>query len=106
MKETILIDWNSRFIDEHRRGLSDMEWADAQRQGEPKYMFGDVVEFMVGGFGVIKEVSYNKNSGSPPSYSTENIKGFDSHKTAKIAWHYERDFKRLVSKSNLRSLIC
>lgn len=80
-----------------------MEWAARQPKGPPKYKIGDAVEFHVGGFGVIDEVS-KPQGGWPSEYSTEDIAGMRPHKTRKSAWHYEGDFKRRIGKSPLHSL--
>lgn len=89
--------------EEHRREYTDLEWAAAQPTGDPKYKIGDVVEFHVGGFGVIREVSPPRG-GWPASYATACIEGMPGHKSRKCAWHYEGDFKEWVAKSPLHSL--
>ena len=94
--------WESDLIDEHRRGISDLEWVRLQPVGDPNYMLGDLVEFQVGGFGIITKVS-KPQSGWPSSYATSIANGFADHKTTKRAWHYEGDFKRLAGASPLRS---
>lgn len=89
--------------EKHRNKYNDIEWATRQPKGAPKYRVGDVVEFHVGGFGVIDKVS-EPQSGWPASYATEKIAGMADRKDAKRAWHYEGDFKRWVAKSPLHSL--
>jgi len=84
-----------RARDDHRKEFSDMEWADEQPEGAPNYKVGDTVEFHVGGFGEIKEIS-EPQGGWPSSYSTRDIYGMPGHKRGKCAWHYESDFKGLV----------
>lgn len=91
------------FREAHRRDFDDLQWASRQPIGDPKYKTGDVVEFHVGGFGVIAEV-LKPHDGWPASYSTCEIKGLPYHKTRKNAWHYEGDFKTWVAKSPLHSL--
>ena len=66
-------------------------------------MQGDVVEFMAGGFGIVKKVSVS-NSGWPVSYSISSIEGMDFHPKNISAWHYEGDIKALVEGSSLRRL--
>ncbi len=95
--------------EKHRKKYNDMEWAAQQPKGPPKFKIGDVVEFHVGGFGVIDEVSApdpedDEEDGWPAEYSTAPIKGMPSRKDGKVAWHYEGDFKRRVAKSPLHSL--
>jgi hypothetical protein len=87
----------------HRREYNDIQWAQMQPTGEPKYKIGDVVEFHVGGYGVIHEVSQPRG-GWPSSYATSNVEGYPPHATRKCAWHYEGDFKTWVAKSPLHSL--
>jgi hypothetical protein len=89
--------------DKHRKKFSDVEWAEKQPKGKPNYHVGDVVEFKVGGFGIIDEVS-KPHAGWPSSYSTAEIEGMRPHKDRMCAWHYEGDFKRLVRGSALRRL--
>jgi len=84
--------WDNEFIDKHRRGISDLDWARQQPYESPKYKIGDRVEFKVGGFGVIHKVKLPQ-SGWPSSYATEDIEGFKGHPKTKRAWHYEGDFK-------------
>jgi len=96
-KLALLHYWNSPWVDAHRRGISDIDWAKAQPKGPPKYAEGDVVEFHVGGFGVISEVSEPHN-GWPSSYATHDVEGFPPHTNHISAWHYEGDFKRLAAK--------
>lgn len=91
------------FRDEHRKQFTDMEWAAIQHKGPPKYKIGDVVEFMVGGFGVIDGVS-EPHGGWPSKYSTNRIPGMPAHKRGVSAWHFDGDFKRLVAKSPLHDL--
>jgi len=92
-----------KYAEEHRRGISDVAWAQMQPH-EQNFFIGDVVEFKVGGFGVIDGVGGGEN-GWPPSYSTKEIEGFQDRNDSKRAWHYEGDFKELISPSGLRSLM-
>lgn len=96
-------DWDSDWVDEHRRGINDVAWARMQPDGPPNYRIGDVVEFMVGGFGVIDKVNEPLN-GWPSSYSTDSYESLPPHATHKCAWHYEGDFKRLVGRMKLEWL--
>ena len=93
---SIKIDWNSENIDEHRKGISDLDWAGMQRTGQPKYKLGNKIEFMVGGFGVIVDVSIS-NTGWPVQYSTRQIKNMKYHPKNKLSWHYEGDIRRKVA---------
>ena len=102
MNEIITPDWNSTFVDEHRRGISDAAWA-RQQPKEVNYFIGDVVEFKVGGFGVIDDVAHGPGDW-PPGYSVKRVKGFAGHAKNKIAWHYEGDFLRLVAGGGPRVL--
>lgn len=80
-----------------------MEWAEQQSQGPPHFRIGDVVEFKVGGFGVIDGVT-KPHDGWPSSYSTQDVEGMPAHSKTKMAWHYEGDFKKLsISKRLLWS---
>lgn len=92
-----------KYAEEHRRGISSLAWAGMQPK-EQSYYIGDVVEFKVGGFGVINKVSKAKG-GWPPSYSTEPVDGLPDRYDTKRAWHYEGDFKKLVAPSGLRSVM-
>lgn len=92
-----------KYAEEHRRGISDIQWARMQPM-EQNYYVGDVVEFKVGGIGVITEAQDAEN-GWPPSYATEEVKGHPYRKDGKVAWHYEGDFSRLVAESGIRKLI-
>lgn len=69
-----------------------------------KYYIGDVVEFTVGGVGVIDSV-FKAHNGLPESYSTKEVEGLPYRKDTKCAWHYEGDFKALVGESAIRSLV-
>lgn len=93
--------WNSELIPEHRRGICDSDWAALQEKGAPKFKLGDVVEFKDGGYGIIKSVC-DGVSNNPPMYATRSIPGLPGY--WKCAWHYEGDFKRLVTGSPLRDL--
>jgi len=95
------VDWNAEHIDEHRRGISDVAWENKQPDTPPKYMEGDIIEFIVGGIGIINKVSIS-NIGRPASYSTNPIKDKPFHAKGKGAWHYELDIKRLIVESSLR----
>lgn len=97
----ITIDWNSDYIDEHRRGISDLEWASKQQMGDPIYVNGDIVEFVAGGFGMIKKTSKADN-GWPVSYSLEEIESKPFHPKGIVAWHYEGDIKGLIVESAIR----
>jgi len=103
MKKQIDKFWNSKSIDAHRRGISDVEWANCQPDTPPKYIEGDVVEFMVGGYGIIDEVSFPEN-GNPSQYSIRPIAEKKFHPKGIYAWHYEGDIKRLVEGSAIRRL--
>lgn len=92
--------WDSEYTDEHRRGLSDMQWRSMQNFCPSKYMKGDIIEFMVGGFGIIDEV----DEGPPPQYSASKVRGLPFHATTKVAWHYEGDIKKLIGPSAIRNL--
>ena len=86
--------------EEHRKGITDLDWALAQPKKQGYYV-GDVIEFHVGGIGLINAVS--QNGGWPPSYATEPVKGFPYRPNdAKLAWHREGDFKALISPSGVR----
>lgn len=88
-----------KYAEEHRRNISDLEWANMQPDGPPNYDFGDVVEFKAGGFGRIDAISY-PHGGWPSSYSTMKVKGLPCHPTTKCAWHYEGDFLKLKEKAS------
>lgn len=60
------------------------------------YHIGDVVEFTVGGFGVIRNVDPKAGY---VSYATDNVDGLPPHAKNKCSWHYEQDFKGLVATS-------
>lgn len=93
--------WNSEHVEEHRRGISDLEWAKQQQQGASNYYVGDIVRFLAGGFGVVTEVSETRD-GWPPSYATKKIPGAPFHPRSKCAWHYEGDLA-LEEASPLRN---
>jgi hypothetical protein len=94
--------WSSLDTDAHRRGISDMAWARMQPQTPAKYKRGDVVEFMVGGYGQIDDVSdLRSTSGWPVSYSVVPVCGLPFHSKGVYAWHYEGDIKRLFAVSKL-----
>lgn len=88
-----------KYADEHRRGISDMKWADMQQMGDPIYSHGDIVEFKVGGFGRIRKVQLYHN-GWPCSYAVMRVPNKPFHATNKCAWHYEGDIERLVGESS------
>lgn len=90
--------FNSEWIDKHRSGISDLDWAKRQPKADPNYSLGDVVEFKAGGFGIITKVSKPQN-GWPSSYATDAVKGMKDHPKTKRAWHYELDFKKRVGKT-------
>ena len=92
------------FAEEHRRGISDCEWASMQQMGKPIYRKGQIVEFKVGGFGVITEISKAKG-GWPCSYATKKVKGMKQHTSYKSAWHYEGDIKRLAGRFKSERII-
>ena len=92
-----------KYAEDHRKGISDIGWARMQPK-EQSFYIGDVVEFKVGGFGVIDGVS-EAQGGWPPSYSTEKVKGLQDRKDTKRAWHYEGDFLRLVAPSGIRAAL-
>jgi hypothetical protein len=91
-----------KYAEKHRRGISDMDWA-AQQPKSQNYFIGDIVEFFVGGFGIIDEVS-KAHGGWPPKYSTQKVEGYPYRSDGKVAWHYEGDVKALVQPSTLRNL--
>lgn len=91
-------------LGEHRKGMSDMQWANAQSQEPPNFMVGDIVEFMVGGFGIIVTVT-KPHDGWPSSYAADPVPGLDYHSKGKYAWHYEGDFKRLAYPSAIRAVM-
>ena len=101
MNQFIIPDWDSTFIDKHRRGLSDGEW---ERMQDKKnlYYLGDIVSFKVGGIGIITSVS----TAHPRSYSCTKITGKPFHKGGKCAWHLAGDFKKLLYPSGIRSILC
>jgi hypothetical protein len=101
MNELQKWDYNSR--EDHRKSYSDIRWCAMQPKGDPKYKIGDVVEFHVGGFGIINGVSKPSN-GWPSSYSTEKIDELPDHASTKRAWHYEGDFKNWIAKSPLHGM--
>ncbi|MFX0134115.1 MAG: hypothetical protein ACFFDN_10775 [Candidatus Hodarchaeota archaeon] len=86
------IDWNSEIIDKHRRGLSDIQWEAQQPMTLPNYKIGDIVEFKIGGSGIIVEVS-PPECGHPSQYAIAEIPGKKYHPRNKYAWHYEGDIK-------------
>lgn len=99
----ILPRWTDEWVDEHRRGKSDIDWARENVKPTQMYFVGDVVEFVVGGFGLIDRVS-RASGGWPFSYATEDIEGHPPHARRKSAWHYDGDIKRLVAPSGVRLL--
>lgn len=88
-----------KYADEHRKDINDMEWADMQPKGKPKYGYGDIVEFKVGGFGRIDEVTKPAN-GWPSSYSVMEVPGMKFHAEDICAWHYEGDILGLKKKAS------
>jgi len=90
--------WDNH-ADEHRRGINDMEWAAMQEKGPALYSHGDIVEFKVGGFGRIGEVS-EANGGWPVSYSVMSVPGKPFHARNISAWHYEGDIKGLFKEAS------
>ena len=86
--------------DAHRKEYCDMEW-DKKQPRKTSYYIGDVVEFKVGGIGVLSEAK-DAHNGWAPSYSCSPVKGFSFHKEGKTAWHLEGDFKRLIAGSGIR----
>jgi hypothetical protein len=96
--------WNSDFVDKHRRGINDCDWAARQPKGKPRYAIGDVLEFKAGGFGVVTDVSWEPETGWPSSYSLDPVKGMKFHPRDICAWHYELDFERRLAKSPLHRL--
>lgn len=87
----------------HRRDLNDVEWASAQPSGDPNYEIGDVIEFKVGGIGVISEVRKPQN-GWPSQYATKEVHGIDYREDGKYAWHYEGDFAARIGISPVHDL--
>ena len=96
--------WDSEFVDKHRRGISDIEWASSQPHGSPKYAIGDVMRFKAGGYGVVRGVQPPRN-GWPSSYATDPVPGMADHPETKRAWHYELDFEACVAASPLHNMI-
>lgn len=80
--------------DGHRMDFNDLDWA-AQQPPGVRYFIGDLMEFEVGGFGVIREVT-PPLGGWPASYATKRVDPFPDHPRTKRAWHYELDFKRRI----------
>ena len=73
---------------------------------EQSYYVGDVVEFKVGGCGVIDKVKLpQQGSDRPISYSTEKVEFLAYRRDAKNSWHYDGDISRLVSPSGIRALL-
>jgi len=97
-----IIHWDSKNVDAHRRGINDITWATMQPKGPPKYVLGDIVEFKVGGYGIITKVSKPHN-GWPSEYSADEVPGLRFHAKGINAWHYEGDIKRLYRKSAIRA---
>lgn len=87
--------------DDHRKEFNDIEWDNQQPLGDPNYKIGDVVEFHVGGFGVISKVNVG-DGGWANKYATDKVEGFDP--PPYHAWHLEGDFKELTAKSPLHYL--
>ena len=99
-----LIAASIRLRDAHRKEYNDTEWLNWQRFGPPIYMKGDIVQFKVGGIGIIEEVSWRPETGNPPSYSAGPIDGRSFHFRNVCAWHYEGDIESIVKLSAIRSL--
>ncbi len=75
--------------DEHRKEFNDMQWAYQQPTGAPSFNLGDIVEFKVGGYGMICEIRH-PHGGWPSEYATAKIKTLPP--PPYYAWHYEGDF--------------
>jgi hypothetical protein len=88
-----------KYAEDHRKGISDVAWAKMQPK-EQNYHIGDVIEFKVGGFGLID--GYTDCNVCPHAYSTDKVDGMPYRDDCKDAWHYEGDFKRLVYPSGVR----
>lgn len=113
-------DWAEKFMaymnspesrEDHRRDYNDCEWHDAQRVGKPLYKCGDVIEFQVGGFGIISDVNkgnsptvYPSIEYGTPSYAVDSIEGMEYHASNIHAWHYEGDLKKCIARSPLHEL--
>ena len=97
--------------EDHRRDYNDREWKLAQREGKPLYKLGDVIEFQVGGFGVISNVNRgNSPTVDPtiefgvPSYAVNRVEGMEYHAGGIVAWHYEGDIKTCIARSPLHDM--
>ena len=99
-----LNDWLRMSHPKHRSQYNDMQWANVQQRGNPKYVIGDVMEFHEGGFGVISKVS-NAHDGWPVSYETSKVEGMEDHPQTRRAWFYEGDFKKCIGKSPIHRLL-
>ncbi len=101
-----LDDWfkhPEKYREAHRKEFCDLDWSGQQPRGEQQFFLGDVVEFKVGGIGIIVKVQ-KPQSGWPWSFACDPVKGHPGHASNKHAWHYELDFARLVKPSALRDL--
>lgn len=88
----------------HRGRMNDLQWAMSQPLGPARFAVGDVVEFKVGGFGIISGVSA-AHDGWPCSYAATRIAGVPFHARGVGAWHYEGDIKRIVARSAIAAAI-
>ena len=75
--------------DDHRKEFDDIQWADQQPTGAPNFNIGDIVEFKVGGYGMISEIRHT-HGGWPSKYATAKIETLPP--PPYYAWHYEGDF--------------
>ena len=87
--------WDSDLVDEHRRGISDLEWAGLQPKTAPRYKEGDIVEFKAGGCGIVCEVVL-PGGGWPSQYAVRPVAGRGFHPEDVYAWHYEGDFRAVT----------
>jgi len=63
-----------------------------------KYQIGDVVEFSVGGFGVVRECEWIPN-GPYYHYATSDVEGLPPHPKGIYAWFHDVEFKDVVATS-------
>lgn len=65
---------------------------------KPKYQIGDVIEFCVGGFGVIRKCEWVPN-GPYYHYATSSVEGLPQHPKEIGAWFRDTCIKGLVATS-------
>lgn len=63
-----------------------------------KYQIGDVVEFVVGGFGVISKVKYCE-TGKWFDYAADSVEGLPFHSSNIHSWFQDKSFKGIVANS-------